>query len=326
MNPHFSIIIPHYNIPDLLMRCLKSIPVSEDIQVIVVDDNSLDSDTYLDRYPELSRPYLEFIRTTKGGGAGYARNVGLEHAKGKWLLFVDADDFYVENMYEIILSCVETNADVIYFKAKSCYSDDIDKTSDRHVLFNNFINDYLRTGNDEPIRANHTVLWGKMIQREFVEHHCFRFDEIKYSNDVLFSVHVGCCANCIKVINTPLYVVTWRPGSLTSLFCSKPGELAIRTEVTFQRHKYLNQNNFVFDEMPFDNYLIRLLGKDKRLFNYYFKRKVKEIYPSRRAAYIVMTKGRGLKFKVKLLVYILIIYCIPFISNSRNHNSCHVFQ
>ena len=66
MKPLFSIIIPHYDIPDLLMRCLKSIPVSEDIQVIVVDDNSPDADTYLERYPELSRPYLEFIRTTKG--------------------------------------------------------------------------------------------------------------------------------------------------------------------------------------------------------------------------------------------------------------------
>ena len=74
MSPLFSIIIPHKDIPDLLMRCLKSIPVSEDIQVIVVDDNSADADTYLEKYPELSRPYLEFIRTTKGGGAGYARH------------------------------------------------------------------------------------------------------------------------------------------------------------------------------------------------------------------------------------------------------------
>ena len=57
--PLFSIIIPHKDIPDLLMRCLSSIPVSEDIQVIVVDDNSADADTYLDKYPELSRPYLE---------------------------------------------------------------------------------------------------------------------------------------------------------------------------------------------------------------------------------------------------------------------------
>jgi len=61
MEPNFSIIIPHYNIPDLLMRCLKSIPVCGDIQVIVVDDNSPDAATYLERFPELSRPYLEFI-------------------------------------------------------------------------------------------------------------------------------------------------------------------------------------------------------------------------------------------------------------------------
>ena len=122
MCPTFSIIIPHYDIPDLLMRCLKSIPVSEDIQVIVVDDNSPNADTYLERYPELSRPYLEFIRTTKGGGAGYARNVGLDHAKGKWLLFADADDFFVEDMHEVIKAhTLSSEADVIYFKIKSAF-------------------------------------------------------------------------------------------------------------------------------------------------------------------------------------------------------------
>ena len=116
MNPLFSVIIPHREIPDLLMRCLKSIPVSEDIQVIVVDDNSPDVDTYLEKYPELSRPYLEFIRAPKNGGAGYARNIGLNHAKGKWLLFADADDFFVGNMYDIISMHVESDADVIYFQ------------------------------------------------------------------------------------------------------------------------------------------------------------------------------------------------------------------
>ena len=46
MPPLFNIIIPHKDISDLLMRCLKSIPVSEGIQGIVVDDNSADADTY----------------------------------------------------------------------------------------------------------------------------------------------------------------------------------------------------------------------------------------------------------------------------------------
>ena len=114
--PLFSIIIPHKEIPDLLMRCLRSIPVSEDIQVIVVDDNSPNADTYLERYPELSRPYLEFIRTTKGGGAGYARNVGLDHAKGKWLLFADSDDFFCEHAFEVIKEYEESDADVIFLR------------------------------------------------------------------------------------------------------------------------------------------------------------------------------------------------------------------
>jgi len=125
MNPSFSIIIPHKDIPDMLMRCLKSIPVSEDIQVIVVDDNSADADTYLEKYPELSRPYLEFIRTTKGGGPGYARNIALEHAQGMWILFADSDDFYVDNMSDIIYSHVDSEADVIFFKNKAVLSDNI---------------------------------------------------------------------------------------------------------------------------------------------------------------------------------------------------------
>ena len=119
MNPRYSIIIPHYDIPDLLMRCLKSIPVSEDIQVIVVDDNSPEADTYLERYPELSRPYLEFLSAPKNGGAGYARNIGLDQAKGKWLLFADADDFFVDNMYDIITTHIESDSDVIYFQKQA---------------------------------------------------------------------------------------------------------------------------------------------------------------------------------------------------------------
>ena len=148
MQPLFSVIIPHYDISDLLMRCLKSIPVLEDIQVIVVDDNSPDADTYLGNYPDLSRPYLEFIRTTKGGGAGYARNVGLDHAKGKWILFADADDFFVDDMYEIICSYADSEADVIYFKNKAVLSDNTNIKSDRCSYINKNIDKYLAYGDE----------------------------------------------------------------------------------------------------------------------------------------------------------------------------------
>ena len=227
MYPTFSIIIPHYDIPDLLMRCLKSIPVLEDIQVIVVDDNSPDADTYLERYPELSRPYLEFICAPKNGGAGYARNIGLDHAKGKWQLFADADDFFVGNMYDIINTHVESDADVIYFRKQAVYSDDINRKSTRSGYLDRIMDIYLKTGDELPVRTRHHVPWGKMIKKSLIEKHHVRFEEIKYSNDILFSVHVGCLAKKIEAIDTVLYVVTSREGSLHSGSCTKTDDIQI---------------------------------------------------------------------------------------------------
>ena len=214
MCPAFSIIIPHKDIPDLLMRCLRSIPVFEDIQVIVVDDNSADADTYLERYQELSRPYLEFVRTTKGKGAGYARNVGLDHAKGKWLLFADADDFFVENMSDIIYSYVDSEADVIYFKIKSVLSEDINIADNRDPHVNRIIDQYLMDGDEWPLRAKMYSPWAKMIKRSLMVKHGIRFDEVMYGNDAYCSVLIGYHAKMIKVVDRVIYIVTRRPNSL----------------------------------------------------------------------------------------------------------------
>jgi len=304
--PLFSVIIPHYNIPDLLMRCLKSIPVSEDIQVIVVDDNSPDADTYLDRYPELSRPYLEFIRTTKGGGAGYARNVGLEHAKGKWLLFADADDFYVDNMYDIISMHVESDADVIYFQKQAVYSDNINRKSPRSGYLDKIMDIYLKTGDELPVRTKYFVPWGKMIKKSLIEKHRICFEEIRYSNDLLFSSYVGCYAKKIEAIDTILYVVTSREGSLQSDFCKKNGELRIRADVAFRSDCFLFQHNMCQRRLTVF-YMKRMLSQDRNLFKYYFTR-LDEIYPSKIAALKDISKGCSLRFKIKLYLYSLLVW------------------
>ena len=240
----FSIIIPHYDIPDLLMRCLKSIPVSEDIQVIVVDDNSADADTYLDKYPELSRPYLEFIRTTKGKGAGYARNVGLDHAKGKWIIFADADDFFVENMSDIIYSYVDSEADVIYFKIKSVLSEDINIATIRDAHVNKNIDQYLLDGDEWPVRAQMFGPCAKIIKRNLMVKYNIRFDEVMYADDAFGVLQIGYYAVTIRVDDRVLYVVTTRPGSQTSHFCLKPNELRLRAEAAFRMDKFMLQNDF----------------------------------------------------------------------------------
>ena len=123
----YSIIIPHYDIPDLLVRCLQSIPVREDVQVIVVDDCSPGGDEYAARYPELKRPFVEFYSTTHRGGAGTARNIGLQHARGHWLVFADADDFFAEDFGRLLDKYKDYAEDLIYFRARSVLSDDISK-------------------------------------------------------------------------------------------------------------------------------------------------------------------------------------------------------
>ena len=306
MCPTFSIIIAHYDIPDLLMRCLKSIPVLEDIQVIVVDDNSPDADTYLERYPELSRPYLEFIRAPKNGGAGYARNIGLDHAKGKWQLFADADDFFVGNMYDIISMHVESDADVIYFQKQAVYSDDINRKSTRSGYLDRIMDIYLKTGDELPVRTRHHVPWGKMIKKSLVERHHIRFEEIKYSNDILFSVHVGCLAKKIEAIDTVLYVVTSHEGSATYEFCKKPDELRIRAGAAFRYDSFLFQHN-MSQGREIVSYIKRMLSQDRNLFKYYFTR-LDEIYTSKIAALKDISKGCSRRFKIKLYLYSFLIW------------------
>ena len=96
---NYSIIIPHKNCPDLLNRCLGSIPLRDDIHIIIVDDNSDN-----DKKPQYDRNNMEiiFLDAEHSRGAGHARNVGLNRAKGKWLLFADADDYYCEHGFEIL--------------------------------------------------------------------------------------------------------------------------------------------------------------------------------------------------------------------------------
>ena len=306
MYPTFSIIIPHKDIPDLLMRCLKSIPVSEDIQVIVVDDNSVGADTYLERYSELSRSYLEFVRTTKGGGAGYARNVGIERAKGKWTLFADADDFFIEDMHDIICTYVNSEADVIYFKNKAVLSDNTNIKSDRSSYVNKNIDQYLADGDEWPLRAKMPVPWGKMIKRSLIIKHDIRFDEIKCLEDKYFSLLVGYYADRIKASNRVLYVVTSRPNSLMAVFRSKPEEIEQSAEVAFRCDKFMLRNSFCRERLS-KIYLLKMYNQDRKLFKEFFF-KLDEIYPSKWSALRDISKNRSLRFKIKFCLYSLLVW------------------
>ena len=83
---NFSIIIPHKNLPHLLQRCLDSIPARDDLEIIVVDDDSSEELVDFKSFPGTDRPDVKVIFDKQSKGAGAARNIGINKATGKWLL------------------------------------------------------------------------------------------------------------------------------------------------------------------------------------------------------------------------------------------------
>ena len=90
-----SIIIPYFEIPEAVDRLIDSIPERDDIEVIVVDDQSKEN---VEKYEEVKNKYSDrhivFLNNDKEKGAGNSRNVGIEQSHGEWFLFADADDYY----------------------------------------------------------------------------------------------------------------------------------------------------------------------------------------------------------------------------------------
>ena len=208
---NYSIIIPHFNTPDLLGRCLRSIPQRDDVQVIVVDDNSPNNNVYLSTIPELSRPGVEYYVTIEGKGAGHARNIGLEHAVGKWLIFSDSDDFFVDDFSEILNRYVNDKHDIIFFNIKSCDCYETSKMipSKKDRLFK----EYEDSGNDMIFRVGGTEPWGKIINRQLVVDNNISFQETRGHNDLLFSVKSGVKAKSVLIVNRSMYWYVIREGS-----------------------------------------------------------------------------------------------------------------
>ena len=244
----YSVIIPHYNIPDLLARCLDSIPVRDDIQVIVVDDHSPGSETYPDRYPVLGRPGLTFIISPENKGGGSARNMGLDRAEGQWIVFSDADDTFEEGAFDVMDRYSGSDADIVYFPAVFDVEGDWNPGK-RLDWLNDLLTKYKETGDDSHLRCFHVVPWSKMIKRDLVERIGARYDEIRYSDDVMFSVKIGIGATRIMVSDDHVYrnylrqVSVSRPREWNSYLMELRAETGMRANRMAKESHSLSYND-----------------------------------------------------------------------------------
>lgn len=203
-----SIIIPVYNVEKYLQKCLKSIfknlPIKT--EVIIINDGSPDNSEEIIK--EFATKHKEIIYIKKeNGGLSSVKNVGLKQARGKYVIFLDSDDYVSSNMYDTMLKkIIDTDSDIVYCDVLMVYEDNTVK--------------YVRMQNDKykdqlmQILDNNLMAasWNKMVRREL--YNGLVFPEGLNNEDVAVSPQIFLRANNIEYILSPFYKYVQRSGSI----------------------------------------------------------------------------------------------------------------
>lgn len=211
----FSILIPVYNMEKYLKQCLDSMlnQTFKDFEVITIDDGSTDSSLkILEEYAKLDERFK--VYSQKNCGLGIVRKNLLKNACGKYIVFVDSDDWLEENALECINNkFIETKAEVIQFD----YQDYNEKTG--RVCVKSLAKDVLKEGIDLNKKShfkwqelNKSLLlyaspnvWAKAFSRDFILKNNIDFPDTRYYEDSIFALKAAVLTNEIYYINKVLY-------------------------------------------------------------------------------------------------------------------------
>ena len=237
---NYSIIIPHHNSPEKLERCISSIPIREDVEVIIVDDNSSLTIVDFERFPGKNKDNYKILLQKEGKGAGYARNQGLIHARGKWIIFSDADDeFYTENLSFVMDKYIDSSVDIVYFNSDVINADTLAVENLKLEIYKHI--DCNHSSDIEWFRYKLTVPWGKFVKKELLSTYQIKFDEVIAGNDVMFSLQSGHFAKEVVVDKTSIYKwFCYKKGNITSMV-SKEAVIS-KFGVALRRLDFLSQN------------------------------------------------------------------------------------
>lgn len=209
-SPIVSVILPCYNAEKYLCQCLDSILAQTlgALEVICVDDGSTDGTGEILRRYASSDGRIRIVNQ-RNAGAGAARNVGAQLARGEYLSFLDADDFFEPDMLEKAVACAEeTKADYVVFQSDR-YNQDRDTFEEM---------DWAVCLADIPPYQPFTYreltgnlfltfvgwAWDKLYRRSFVEAHSLYFQEQRTTNDMLFVFSALICAKRIGLVRQVL--------------------------------------------------------------------------------------------------------------------------
>ena len=180
----FSIIVPCHNCEDTIHRCIKSVlsQAGANFELILIDDASTDGTAETIKLLCNEHPVIRYYRKAKNSGVSSARNLGIKKASGKWIAFLDADDFftgqYLEECAKFLYDADFVVTSYIKLKFDSETSCENHGLVSKQVLDDDFLLDYTENYFRQPY--NHTLLmhcWNKFFKAELLKQHRVEFDE-----------------------------------------------------------------------------------------------------------------------------------------------------
>ena len=250
-----SVIIPVHNAEKYLEKCLESMvnQLNEQDEILLMNDWSTDSSTQIcEKY---SKKYNNiFTQYNENGGPSKTRNLGLEKATGKYILFIDADDYLKENYIEKMLEDIE-KYELTVCSYSFVYED---KNKIQEQKFSEKLkNTSLAIPKDDFIKLYHTQLlnlvWNKIYRADIIKKNNIRFDEnITKGEDLLFNLdYISHMNTDIKIINESLYYYVSKPNGLNRSFKEPIEDRMARTSLVYNKMKKITtkHNNEIIAEI-----------------------------------------------------------------------------
>lgn len=205
----YSVIIPVYKAEQTLQRCVDSLlsQPREDVEILLINDGSPDSSGIICEQYAQSCPVVRYF-AKENGGVSSARNFGLDHASGKYVLFVDSDDYVMPDFFSAIdATLAEDDFDLIQFS--NFFTDGINQTkrirepfraTTRETLFPQLIETLYKKKSNQP--------WAKCFRRSVMEAHQIRFPEdMEVGEDRALFIHYSLYMSSFCISDHPIYMV-----------------------------------------------------------------------------------------------------------------------
>ena len=212
--PLVSIILPVYNAQNHIARCLESICAQswQNIEVIVLNDGSKDQ----------SLPVCEAFRAKDerivlvdkaNSGVSDTRNLGLKLASGKYVQFVDSDDYIDPDFTEHLVTAAEqNNADLVIAPYKMVIPAGASKPEQ---VLDKLQDEFARHLMDKPASYFYGVLWNKLYRRDLLVDHQIQFtSEVRWAEDLVFNMQYLEYANVLVSIPEAGYYYVQNPQSI----------------------------------------------------------------------------------------------------------------